>query len=234
MTDVQIIRFSHSQIDKFKNCPWSWKRIYQDKNVQSTESEATLWGTTVHEAVENFLLHGTPLPNNVQQAYGAQFATYLPWWGAKPGLEIEPHYGIDIDGNHIDPEHPYCWAHGYIDVMARDRWQAWIGDWKTGKSKFKSTQLQLYSAFVFAAYPEVTHINTGYFRLQHNMVDNATYVRDQAEALLRPYAALYTHLTSAIANNYFPKRAGVLCGWCDVRDCENNTVAERLKREARY
>lgn len=228
---ISPIRWSHSQLDKFKTCPWSWKRIYQDRDVVRTDSEASRWGTYVHEACEAFILQGTPLPANVTHAYGSQLQHILPFMASKPTVHVEPHWGINEEGNAVDPESPECWSHGYVDIAAIDGAQAWIGDYKTGKSAYPSDQLKLYAAYLFALYPTVGQITTGYYRLQHNRVDSGVYTRDMVPQLLQPYRVTYANLLSAIANNNFPKIKNPLCGHCDVRDCQFNTVAERLRKE---
>lgn len=225
------IRWSHSQLDKFKTCPWSWKRIYQDKDVVRTESEATRWGTAVHTACEEFILKGTPLPANVTFAYGSQLQHILPFMASKPEVLVEPHMGIDEEGNAVNPDSPLCWSHGYIDITAVDGATAWIGDYKTGKSTFPSDQLKLYAVYIFAHRPLVQQINTGYYRLQHKRVDSAVYTRDMVPHLLQPYRVIYANLLSAIASNNFPKIRNPLCGHCDVRDCPYNTVDQRLRKE---
>lgn len=229
--EVKPVRWSHSQLDKFKSCPWSWKRIYQDRDVVRTESEATKWGTAVHQACEDFVNHGTPLPANVTFAYGAQLQHILPFMASKPEVLVEPHYGIDEEGNAIDPEAPQCWSHGFIDIVSVEGSVAWIGDYKTGKSAYPSDQLKLYSAYLFAHRPTVQTINVGYYRLQHKRIDSAQYTRDMAPQLLQPYRVTYANLLSAIANNNFPKMKSALCGWCDIRECPNNTMDERLRKE---
>ena len=217
--EIKPIRFSHSQIEKFDNCPYSWYRIYHVKDVVRIETEATRWGAYVHQACEDFLLHAKPLPANVQQAYGDQLAHILTHFGSQPYFQVEPHYAIDISGTACDPEGPSAWAHGYIDVLAVNGAHAWIGDYKTGKSAYPSGQLKLYSAFLFAAQPQVQTINAGYFRLQHKRVDNSLYSRSDIPALLQPYAAKYARLTRAVAENNFPAIPGRLCRFCDVTDC---------------
>ena len=215
--DSKPLRFSHSQDDKFRVCPWSWKRVYMDKDVPRGESEASLWGVHVHEAVEAFVKTGTPLPVNVTQAYGSQLQHLLPFLMQQPIVQVEPHLGITEQGEAVDPEHESCWAHGFIDIVAVRGAQAWIADWKTGKSAYPSDQLKLYAAMVFAAHQNVMTITVGYVRLQHNRVDSMTYQRDQVEELLLPYRQSYARRLSAIAGNSFPKISNPLCrGWCDV------------------
>ena len=218
------LRFSHSSDDKFRTCPWAWKRVYQDGDVPRTESEATIWGVHVHEVIEAFVKEGRPLPANVTQAYGSQLQHMLPFFMQQSMVMVEPHLGITEEGEPVDPEHESCWAHGFIDLVALSGTQGWIADWKTGKSAYPSDQLKLYTAMVFAYYPMVMTINAGYARLQHNRVDSVTYTRAQIPELLMPYRQSYARRLSAIANNNFPKISNPLCrGWCDVKDCEKYT-----------
>lgn len=224
------LRFSHSQDDKFRTCPWSWKRVYMDKDVPRGESEASLWGVHVHEAVEAFAKTGTPLPVNVTQAYGSQLQHLIPFFMQQPTVLVEPHLGITEQGEAVDPEHESCWAHGFIDIVAVNGAQAWIADWKTGKSAYPSDQLKLYAAMVFAAHQNVMTITVGYVRLQHNRVDSMTYQRAQVEELLLPYRQSYARRLSAIASNNFPMLSNPLCrGWCDVKECPKYTEKRNYK-----
>lgn len=218
------LRFSHSSDDKWRTCPYSWHRIYQLKDVPRGESEASLWGNHVHESVEAFVKEGKPLPVNVTQAYGGQLQHLLPFFMQQPTVLVEPHLGINEAGGAVDPEHESCWAHGFIDIVAISGSQAWIGDWKTGKSAYPSDQLKLYAAMVFANHPNVMTINAGYVRLQHNRVDSTAYTRAQIPELLMPYRQSYARRLSAIASGVFPKISNPLCrGWCDVKDCPKYT-----------
>lgn len=222
--DSKPLRFSHSQDDKFRTCPWAWKRVYLDKNVPRGESEASLWGVHVHESVEAFVKEGKPLPVNVTQAYGSQLQHLLPFLMQQPVVMVEPHLGITEQGEAVDPEHESCWAHGFIDIVAVNGAQAWIADWKTGKSAYPSDQLKLYAAMTFATHQDVMTITVGYVRLQHNRVDSVVYQRNQVEELLLPYRQSYARRLSAMASNNFPMLSNPLCrGWCDVKDCPKYT-----------
>jgi len=228
--EIKPIRWSHSQLEKFKNCPWSWKRIYQDKDVPRSETEQSRWGTYVHKSCEDYVLKGVPLPANVAFAYGAQLQFILPFMASKQLCLVEPELGIDEQGTAVACDDPRCWSHGFIDILAIETQTAWVGDYKTGKSTYPSTQLDLYAAFVFAHYPQVMQVNTGYYRLQHKRVDSAVRTRAQAPELLQSYRTTYANLLSAVASNNFPKVRGSLCGWCEVLDCEKNTARARIER----
>ena len=207
-----------------------WKRVYLDKNVPRGESESSLWGNRVHSAIEAFVKEGTPLPTDVTQAYGSQLQHLLPFLMQQPVVMVEPHLGINEQAEAVPPDHESCWVQGFIDIVAVNGAQAWIADWKTGKSAYPSDQLKLYAAMVFAAHQNVMTITVGYVRLQHNRVDSMTYQRAQVEELLLPYRQSYARRLSAIASNNFPMLSNPLCrGWCDVKECPKYTEKRNYK-----
>jgi len=222
------IRWSHSQLEKFKNCPYSWYRIYKVKDIERSESTASKWGNYVHEGAENFVQKGTPLPADVTAAYGSTMGPILSFLMSKPSVMVEPHRGITEDMQALaDPDDPSCWSHGFIDIVAKEGKHAWIADWKTGQSVWPSNQLKLYSAYEFIHNPELETITASYVRLPYKRIDSAVYTRAQVSELLTPYRVTYATLLSHIANNNFPKIAGKLCGHCEVLDCPKNRVKER-------
>lgn len=218
------IRWSYSGLDKFATCAHRYYRQYVKKDVVDPGSPESEWGNYVHKAIENFLMDDAPLPANVTQAYGRPLSQVLPQLQQVADLRVEHHFAIDEGARAIDPEHPYCWAHGFADVVAINDagTHAIIGDWKTGKPR-GSDQLKLYAVMLFAAVPSLQQINTAYWWLAHSKVTGETVYPEYGHRMLDPFRAKYARLCTAVADDNWPKQPNALCrGYCPVKDCEFN------------
>ena len=54
--------WSYSSITLFDQCPKKYYHLRVVKDIKEPESEAMLYGTAVHEAAENYMRDGTPIP----------------------------------------------------------------------------------------------------------------------------------------------------------------------------
>ena len=56
---------SHSSIKDYQGCARRFHQVRILKRFKSQPTEATLYGTLVHEAFEKYLMEGTPLPEHL-------------------------------------------------------------------------------------------------------------------------------------------------------------------------
>jgi len=55
MLSEKLVRISYSNISTYLNCPRQWKLRYIDKLDVRTDTIDTVYGTSMHETVQDFL-----------------------------------------------------------------------------------------------------------------------------------------------------------------------------------
>jgi PD-(D/E)XK nuclease superfamily/LAGLIDADG-like domain len=117
---------SYSSVKAFDNCPRQYHQVRILKKFKQSESEAMLYGTAVHTAMEEFLMKGTPLPE--------QFSQFQPFADAvnkSKGTRLcEIKLGIKADFTPCDFYDKDVWFRGLPDVLVIDGDLARVGDWK--------------------------------------------------------------------------------------------------------
>ena len=58
---TQAPGWTFSKIKEFDTCPRKYEGTYVTKEVPYTETEATIYGTELHKAAEDYIGEGTPL-----------------------------------------------------------------------------------------------------------------------------------------------------------------------------
>ena len=59
---MSITPWSFSKIKSFEQCPKKFYHLKVAKDYKEPETEAMLYGTAVHEAAEEYIRDGKPLP----------------------------------------------------------------------------------------------------------------------------------------------------------------------------
>lgn len=219
-----MIAWSYSALKQFETCPaqYAAERIY--KTSKAEPHEAAIWGIDVHEAIENRLRKKTPL--------GERFETYETDSAAVetlPGHHFYEHQmALDRQYRPTGWFAHNVWVRGIADVLVVNNKKAIVLDWKTGKVKPDSLQLQLFAVFVFAHFPEVTTVFTVFQWLKVGKSDTALYHRSDLEELWAPFEAKYKELDEAARLDIWtPKPSGLCKNWCSNTLCEYHGVGSR-------
>lgn len=208
--------WSYSHLDKFETCP---KQFYHVKVAQDIVEPATIhtaWGHAVHDALEQRIINGVPLPESMQQweKLAAQFEQ-LP--GDKHA-EVE----MALDKNFLPTgwDEEATWSRGKIDMLILTEKKAAVIDWKTGN--FKPTeQIPLYVAYTFAHYPALEEIVGLFVWLKSRKVNPIMYKRSDVPAIWQGLLPRVMRLEAAYENDRWPPKPSGLCnGWCPVKGCQ--------------
>jgi hypothetical protein len=226
---ARVIPSSHSSLATFDTCPHQYEARYVIKDVKFTQGPEAEWGDAVHKALESYVRDGVALPANMRQ-YG-RFAEGMRRRSQGGTLYAERAFAITIDRQPTEFFAPDVWLRSKIDVVLHFGHYAEVFDWKTGKQKSDQTQLRLYAAMVFIAFPDVQTIKAGYVWLKDAVVSApAVYQRSQLDELLATFEEKHERVVAAYELGVFPPKPSGLCnGWCDVRRCSY----WRPKRERR-
>lgn len=218
--------WSYSSLKKFKTCPKQYAEVKVFKNFKEPPfTEATLYGSNFHEAAENYVRDGTPLPeafNYVKQ--------HLDVLRNIPGEKLcEYKMGLTKELAPCDFNADDVWCRGVADLLIvnREKGVARVVDYKTGKSaKYADTaQLELMALMVFKHFPEVHRVKGGLLFVVANDFKKADYDITQERNYWRTWMQDIHRLeTSHKTNVWNPNPSGLCRKHCVVTSCPHNGV----------
>jgi hypothetical protein len=219
--------WSHSSLNNYITCPQQYFAMRVEKRFPREESEASIWGTDVHEAIELYLTEGKPLPERMKQ-----FQNYVDSLTcAACEFYVELQLGVLEDG--ITPcefDDPECWSRCVVDFLRiGSNKKALALDHKSGRRREGSSQLKQNAAIIFANFPDVDELLTGYAWLQENgAISKDVYKRSDVPAIWKSFKKDLEELRWSYETGNWPTRPSGLCGkWCGVVDCIYNGRRKR-------
>lgn len=211
---MNLPAWTFSQLEKFETCPKQFYHVRVAKDVIEPQTEATLWGSRVHTAMEDRIRDGTPLPEGMEQWEG--FAKQIC---AMPGEKLAEEK-MALDKSFQPAEWDNAWTRGIADMLIVHGNKAATLDYKTGKRKL-THQLMLYAAYTFAYYPEVETVTTGFVWLRDKKIDRETFTRADISTIWGTFLPKVRKLEIAYEKDKWIARPSGLCnGWCPVKSCE--------------
>lgn len=220
----KLMPVSFSRLSTFENCEQQFDYLYVSKSVKSQDTDATLYGTRVHEVLEHHGrgLKGDPASQAIVALEGFKEAEqWLPLVeriNAAPGEKYYEHeMAIRKDKSPCTWQDPDVWIRGIADVLVVDNDRAWCLDWKTGKVKANPTQLALFAALVMHSFPAVNEVKTSFIWLKFNETTDAVYSRSKLGHLWLGLEPRFERLQEAVDLGVFKARPSGLCKWCSAR-----------------
>lgn len=202
--------WSYSSLTKFENCPRQYYLVKEAGLVKDLPTEATEWGTRVHEAMEHRVRDKTPLPE-----WAAQWETLASKFDRFPTVFCERQIALDRNMQATAFDSPTCWYRGIIDIGVPGT-VAYLGDYKTGKVKQDKDQLRLFAAAFMTLEPQVQRCRCQYLWLKHNKVTEVVVERCGVASVWNEFMSRIRRLEDARdKNRWLPNPSG-LCGWCPV------------------
>lgn len=213
---------SYSAIKDFEGCPRRYHEVRILKKFKQKDTEATLYGTAVHKAFEDFIKEGTDLP--------ATFAAYRPFVEPLAALDAdircEEKMGIRADFTPCGFFDKDVWFRGIPDYLAisRSGKVARVADYKTGKSsRYADTaQLELMAAMVFIHHPSVERVKGALLFVVVGDIIKAEYTREQLPEILSKWAGRAAAIEGALDVGVWNPRSSALCKFCPVSSCEHH------------
>lgn len=207
------IAWSFSLLTAFETCPRRFKLTRLTEAVVEPQTEALTHGNEVHKALELAVSGARVLPEKYKQ--------YLPIVNmarATPGnIHTELKFGLDKNLQPTEFFSPTVWCRGVLDYAAVRTRTAVVLDWKTGKPKPDTDQLELFAAAAFSLFPNIETVRTGYAWLQHNKIDSQTFERQDADAVWKQFKSRVIRMELAATTNNYPPIPGGLCrNYCPV------------------
>jgi len=220
---MNIPAWSFSSIKLFDQCPKKYYHLRVAKDHKEPESEAMLYGTRFHEAAENYIKNGTPLPEAFNYAKGA-----LDNLNVMNGEKLcEYKMGLTENLDPCDFFDPKVWWRGIADLVILDREKglAKVLDYKTGKSaKYAdSGQLELMALALFKHFPEIKKVKAGLLFVIAKQFPKADFKKEEEGPLWTKWLREYTRMKQSYINNVWnPKPSGLCRKHCIVLECPHN------------
>jgi hypothetical protein len=217
-----MAKHSYSGIKAFEGCPRKYHDTKVVKLYPREDTEATLYGTALHEHAELYIKDGKPL--------GPNFKFMQPTMDmlmAMPGRKMcELKMGVKETLEPCDFNDPDYWCHGIADlvIVDDDNLTARVFDYKSGGNKYPDTdQLMLMSLMIFKHFPHVRSITGGLIFVLKNSVTKYKVHRDQEAELWWRWRERVARLDAALHHNRWPEKSSGLCRqYCEVLQCAHN------------
>ena len=213
---------SYSSIKDFEGCPRRYHTVRILKQFKSKDTEATLYGTAVHKAFEDFIKEGTPLPAK----FGAYEPFVTPLAQAEGNIRCEERMAIRADFTPCGFFDKDVWFRGIPDYLAisPNGKVARVADYKTGKSsRFADTaQLELMAAMVMLHHPEVDTVKGVLLFVVIGDIIKAEFKRAQLPSILSKWAGRAGAIEAAVELGVWNPRASALCKFCPVSSCDHH------------
>lgn len=221
---MKVPPWSYSSLKTFETCPRKYQAEKVTKEVPYQETEATIYGTELHKAAEDFIKDGTPIPERFAfvRPYVEKLASYPGVKYAEMKLGVKKKDGRLEACDFFDPE---VWFRGVADLVIVDGSRAWIVDYKTGKSsKYADIrQLALMAAALFLVHPELEKIRTSLLFVVAKDFIRKEFEAEYSLSIFSELSGLLTAMEEAYASDVWNPRPNGLCRkWCAVSSCPHS------------
>lgn len=224
---ARIIPWSYSTWSAYQTCPRQFYELRIAKSVVDPPSQQIIWGNQVHKALEDNIKQGKPVPKNM-----AHMMPVVERILNAPGENFaEMELACDINLKPTGFWDSETWARGKGDLVKINGSKGAFFDWKTGKIKKNSLQLDLMAIMGFAKFPQLEIASTAFIWFQAPSKPTvAKYHRDRVPALLEQFLPGVDDMLWSEANNVWPEKPSGLCkpnprtgfAGCPVTTCPHN------------
>jgi hypothetical protein len=212
---LKPIVYSYTLLKTADTCLYKCFRQYVKRDLPFDKTPEIDWGNRVHEAME-YRIGGKPLPQDMM--HWEPIVSAYADRGAKP----EKKTGITKDCKPTGFFDKDVWLRSKIDVTMLNGQAVFIGDWKTGSSRYEDPfELEIQALTLKAAVPAINRIGGHYVYLKENKIGQ-TYDLSDFNATWSKINNKVEVIEDALVSGEWPKTKNPLCGWCAVLDCENN------------
>lgn len=217
--------WSYSSIKTFDQCPKKYYHLKVAKDVKDIAGEAAIYGTAVHEAAEQYIRDGVPIPE--------KFKFIRPVVESLEAIEGEKHcelkLGVTKDLEPCGFFDKDVWWRGIVDLAIVDGDRAFMVDYKTGKNARYADpkQLDLMAGALFAHYPDLETIKSALVYVVSNDFIPKMHYRHNLHDYMAVFRDELDRLEGAELSGVWNAKSGPLCGWCPVVECEHHRPRRR-------
>lgn len=220
-----IPAWSYSSIKTFDQCPKKYFHLKVKKDYKDEDTTATIYGTELHKAAEEFISLGKPIP--------ARFSFISDALEALQKIPGEKHCELKLGVAKRDGKFAPCdffakdvWWRGIVDlvIINKEKRTAYLVDYKTSKNtRYADTkQLDLMAGAIFTHFPDIVEIKSALLfvvcnemvKKKHEYIMRTSYLNTMEPELARLEAAIKTDVWNPVS--------GPLCKFCPVTECAHN------------
>lgn len=211
---------SYSAIKLYENCPLRYYRQRVIKDVVDEGGEASIYGARVHELLEKRLAENAELPQEVAR-YEPLCQSVESLYSQGGELHVEKELVLTEELKATGWWEPDAWLRSKLDILVLLGDNAIVMDWKTGKRRADSFQMEMFAAQVFKHYPEVKEVKTSLVWLKSMALDTDTYQREDANDLWNGIMSRIRRIYESLEHDNWPAKPSGLCRFCPARhDCD--------------
>jgi PD-(D/E)XK nuclease superfamily len=213
--------WSYSSLKLFEQCA---RRYYEEKVIKSvpfTETAATIYGTELHKAAEEYIRDGKEID--------PRFAFIKPYLDKLNAIEGTKHCEMKLGVKRVDGKLIPCdffdkavWFRGVADLVILDGDMAWVIDYKSSKSARYADirQLALMAAALFLKYPEIKKIKTSLLFVVSKEFIKEDFKKDFGLSIFAELNGLLTARDKAYETDVWNPRPNGLCRrFCPIKTC---------------
>lgn len=230
-----VIPWSFSSVNDYNTCPRRFYETRYAKNITEEKSDKIIWGETVHKALEDRTKKNTPLPDSMRHI--APVAEKIIQAPGENYAEVELACDAQLKPTGFWDE--ATWVRGKGDLVKLNGHNGIAFDWKTGKRKENSLQLDLMAILVFAKFPQIENLATCFVWFQQPSKPTiARYVRNDVPKLFNQFDESVANMLWSEQNNVWPEKQSGLCrpnprtgyAGCPVHTCRFNAYYRGPKK----
>lgn len=211
--------WSYSSLTAFETCPRRYYLTKVVKKVKEPQTEATTYGNDVHKAFEDSVAKKQPMPKKYDEWQGIALKLSTVAGKREPELKL----ALDKSFRPVTWFDKSAWCRGIVDLNIENGTKALALDYKTGKRKSESTQLQLFAALLMHTKPYLEQVTTGFVWLKEKKIDKEKFQRDQLGIIWQEFVPRVQRMEIAYQKDKWVAQPSGLCrAWCPCTECEFN------------
>ena len=216
-----MAKWSYSALTLFQQCPRKYYRLRVEKDIKQESSHALIYGKEAHRVAEDYIRDDTAIP--------ARFSFLTPYLDIFKNMEgdklCEHEMGLTKELEPCGFKDKEYWWRGIADLIIIDDDNAYVVDYKTGKSaRYADTkQLEILSIATFKHFPKINYIKAGLIFVVSGDLIKTNYVRSQIPELWSKFDPETKRLEKAFETEVWNPSPNFTCkNYCPVVDCEHN------------
>ena len=217
-----MIAWSYSSWAMFEECPRRFKAIVLDKEFERGSSPALVRGDEIHRVIADYLREPSGDPPKYLPPRARRMIAQLIARAGKPKVELK--LAVNEKMEPVPYFDPSVVLRGNVDAVWIDQTtkDAYVFDWKTGKSEANPLQLDLMCVLVSAhVVNDIERFHAMFYYLE-NERNNYALPERSADELRRIFTRFYTEATELYRTSTFEPTPGPHCRWCPVTTCPHN------------
>jgi hypothetical protein len=208
---------NYTQLAVYDRCPYQYFRKYMERTYPWPERTGKQnSGTDVHAILASWVRGAKPLSGWPMDERAYALAEQIINARYHPDTIIKAELKIEIDKSFM-PTKGSPWVNGVLDYVILCPPRALLYDWKTGNRYEDPAELRLHALLLHCLYPELTAIQGTYVWLK----DGSLGVTYDLSNTLQTALDLKRVMQEIGERQVWPKQRNALCGWCDLKECEN-------------